>query len=109
MMNVTMSEVVAVSTPVLSLVDLGAAVDELSDLQKRAAEIERRAKVLRGEVREGMARWNMRKFASVSGHTATIIDSTSWRGDREAAERLLSAAIVSEIFRPTTSTTLRIK
>jgi hypothetical protein len=50
----------AVACPVTGLADLGSAIDELVELQRRAAEIERRAKVLRGEVKEGLARYGVR-------------------------------------------------
>ncbi len=108
MMNVAV-EAFVVAVPVTSLSEIGNAVDELVLLQKRAAEIERRAKVLRGEIREGMARTGLRKFSSQTGHTATIVDSTSWRGDKETAEALIGPALVAAIFRATTTTALRVK
>ncbi len=108
MMNVTV-EAFQVAVPVTSLCEIDSAVDELVLLQKRAAEIERRAKVLRGEIREGMVRLGLRKFNSQSGHTATIVDSTSWRGDKEAAEALIGPALVAAIFRANTTTALRVK
>lgn len=108
-MTMANMEAVAVESPVGSFSELNAAVDELVQLQKRAAEIERRAKVLRGEVREGMARAGLRKFSSSSGHAATVIESTSFRGDKEAADGLLDPALVAMIFRANTITTLRVK
>lgn len=102
-------EAVAVSNPAVSFSRLDAAVDELVGLQKRAAEIERRAKVLRGEIREAMARRSLRKFSSRTGHTATVIESTSWRGDKRAADSLLDASLVARIFRARTTTALRVK
>jgi hypothetical protein len=109
MTTASMNEAVAVSSPVVSFAELNSAVDELVQLQRRAAESERRAKVLRGEIREGMARAGLRKFSSSSGHTATVVESTSFRGDKEAADGLLDPAVVALIFRPTSSTTLRVK
>jgi hypothetical protein len=109
MMTMANMEAVAVSSPVNSFAELNAAVEELVQLQKRAAEIERRAKVLRGEIREGMARESLRKFSSSSGHTATVVESTSFRGDKEAADGLLNPALVAMIFRATTTNALRVK
>ncbi len=103
------NEAVAVACPVTGLTDLGSAIDELADLQKRAAEIERRAKVLRGEVKEGLVRYGVRKFSTAAGHSATWIESTSWRGSKEEADRLLPAEVVSAIFRATTTTSIRVK
>jgi hypothetical protein len=98
-----------VSVPAVTTSDLEAAVDELASLQKRAAEIERRARVLRAEVKEGLARRDLRKFVTSCGKTATIVVSTSWRGDKEAADKLLSPEAVATIFRSTTSIGVRVK
>ena len=103
------SEAVAVASPVAGLVDLGLAIDDLAALQKQAAEIEKRARVLRGEVKEGLVRYGVRKFATAAGHTATWVESTSWRGSKEDAERLLDPAMVAEIFKATTNTSIRVK
>jgi hypothetical protein len=108
MMNMA-NEAVAVASPVTGLMDLGSAIDELAQLQKRASEIEKRARVLRGEVKEGLVRYGVRKFATATGHTATWVESTSWRGSKEDAERLLDPVTVAEIFKPTTNTSIRIK
>ncbi len=108
-MMVMANEAVAVACPVTGLSDLGAAIDELADLQRRAAEIERRAKVLRGEIREGLVRYGVRKFSTAAGHSVTWIESTSWRGSKDDADRLLPADVVSAIFRATTTTSIRVK
>jgi hypothetical protein len=98
-----------VSVPAATSSDLEAAVDELASLQRRAAEIERRARVLRAEVKEGLARRDLRKLVTSSGKTATIIVSTSWRGDKEAADKLLSPEAVATIFRATTNVSVRVR
>ena len=103
------NEAVSVACPVTGLADLGSAIDELAQLQKRAAEVEKRARVLRGEVKEGLVRYGVRKFATAAGHTATWVESTSWRGSKEDAERLLDPAMVAEIFKATSNTSIRIK
>lgn len=100
-------EVVAV--PATSTQDLEAAVNELAELQRRAAELERRARVLRSEIKEAFAQRDLRKIITTSGKTATLVVSTSWRGDREAAEKILAADVVATIFRPTTSVSVRVK
>lgn len=100
-------EVVAV--PSESTADLEGAVNELAELQRRASEIERRARVLRSEVKEGFARHGLRKLVTGTGKTATVVISTSWRGDKEAASRILSAETVAMIFKSTTSTSIRVK
>lgn len=102
-------EAVAVAIPVTSFADLEGSVEELVQLQKRAAEIERRAKVLRGEIKEGLARCGLRKFSTTLGHSAVIVESTSWHADKQQADKLLDPEVIAMIFRPTFSSCLRVK
>ena len=109
MMTATAATLEMIDAPANTLSDLDGAVEQLVALQKRTSEIERQAKQLRGVVKAAMTTLGVRKFSTGNGHSATIIENTSWRGDRDAAEKLLPAEIVSAIFRPSFTTTLRIK
>lgn len=71
--------------------------------------MERRAKVLRGRVREAMETKGVDSFVSAGGHTASLFSTTRWMADRKKALSQFSAEIVNAIFRPQTSTTLRVK
>jgi hypothetical protein len=99
----------AVRNPALSLTDLATDIDALAELQRQTATIEKRARVLRSQVREGMARTGLDAFVTSNGHRASLFESTRFEADRAAALRILSPEIVSAIFKPTTSVTLRVK
>jgi hypothetical protein len=98
-----------VETPAVNVSDLEASVEELANLQKRASEIEKRARVLRAELKEGLISRGLRKVTCGSGRTATLVESTSWRGDKEAADRILDAITVRRIFQPVHSLSVRVK
>jgi hypothetical protein len=98
-----------VETPAINVSDLEASVEELANLQKRASEIEKRARVLRAELKEGLISRGLRKVTCGSGKTATLVESTSWRGDKEAADRIFDAITVRRIFQPVHSLSVRVK
>ena len=98
-----------VETPAINVSDLEASVEELANLQRRASEIEKRARVLRAELKEGLISRGLRKVTCGSGRTATLVESTSWRGDKEAAERILDAITARRIFQPVHSLSVRVK
>jgi hypothetical protein len=107
-MNATaLAEVV--NLPETSFADLSRDIDALAALQAEASAIEKRARQLRARVRDGMSRGEIDAFVSAGGHRASLFSTTRWESDREAACRLLSPAIVAEIFKPSTSITLRVK
>ncbi|MFH0899242.1 MAG: hypothetical protein V2A73_01305 [Pseudomonadota bacterium] len=95
--------------PTSTTIILEEAISELVQLQQAAAEIDRKAKMFRREIRAALAVLNLRKHTTQDGHSAVLVDSTSWRADRAAAERLLAPAIVAEVFKRTSTTTLRVK
>jgi hypothetical protein len=107
MMNTATLELV--ETPAINISDLESSVEELANLQKRASEIEKRARVLRAELKEGLISRGLRKVTCGSGRTATLVESTSWRGDKEAADRILDAITVRRIFQPVHSLSVRVK
>ena len=98
-----------VETPAINISDLEASVEELANLQKRASEIEKRARVLRAELKEGLVSRGLRKLTAGSGKTATLVESTSWRGDKAEADKILDAITVRRIFQPVHSLAVRIK
>jgi hypothetical protein len=107
-MNVAaVAEVVAF--PVASLSDLAADVDALAALQAEIAKLEKQARTLRSSVREGMTRGGLDAFVSGRGHRASLFESITWKADRTEATRLFSAEVVAAIFKPSKSTTLRVK
>ena len=107
MMNTAAIEIV--ETPAINISDLESSVEELALLQKKASEIEKRARVLRAEVKEGLVSRGLRKVTCGSGKTATLVESTSWRGDKEAADKILDAITVRRIFQPVHSLSVRVK
>ena len=98
-----------VETPALNLTDIESSVDELSLLQRKAAEIEKRARVLRAEIKEGLVSRGLRKMTCGSGKMATLVESTSWRGDKTEADKVLDELTVRRIFKPTHNLAVRIK
>jgi len=98
-----------VISPIVSFSDLSADVDALAAIQKQAATLERTARQIRAQIREGMARTGLDAFVSANGHRASLFTSTTTKADREMAERILSADEMALVFRPTTSTILRVK
>jgi hypothetical protein len=68
----------AVVSPVLSLTELGADIDALCELQGQATAIEKRARVLRSQIREGMARTGLDAFVTGNGHRASLFSTTRW-------------------------------
>jgi hypothetical protein len=107
MMNAAAVEIV--ETPAINIADLEASVEELAILQKRSSEIEKRARVLRAEIKQGLISRGLRKVTCGSGKTATLVESTSWRGDKETAESILDALTVRRIFQPVHSLSVRVK
>jgi len=107
MMNAATLEMV--ETPALNISDLESSVEELANLQKRASEIEKRARVLRAEIKEGLVSRGLRKMTAGSGRTATLVESTSWRGDKAAADKILDEVTLRRIFQSVHSLAVRIK
>jgi hypothetical protein len=98
-----------VETPAINIADVESAVEELAILLKKAAEIEKRARVLRAEVKEGLISRGLRKMTCGSGKTATLVESTSWRGDKAEADKLLDEVTIRRIFKPIHNLAVRIK
>jgi len=98
-----------VNFPAVSLSDLAADVDHLAALQRDIAALEKKARTLRAQVREAMTRGGLDAFVSGGGHRASLFETCRWEADRLTAQRILSAEIVSAIFKPTKSVTLRVK
>lgn len=104
-----MTAAAVIEFPVVTLADLSSDIDRLASLQKQAAEIEKMARQLRARIREGMSAKGLDAFLSAGGHRASLFSTTRFEADRKEALRILSAELVSAIFRPTTSITLRVK
>jgi hypothetical protein len=92
-----------------NLFDVEADVRQLVQLQREAAEIERRAKVLRSEVKSFLLSHSLTSYQSSDGHRASLIESNAWHADREAAQAVLSPETFTTIFKSTTSVSLRVK
>jgi hypothetical protein len=104
-----MSAAEIIEFPLTDPADISHAIEELAILQKQAAAITHRANELRSKIRAGLASAHLDRFTSASGVRATLVTSTLFKGDRKTALRLLSANVVAEIFKPVTSTVLRVK
>ena len=108
MMNVVaVAEVV--NFPAATMSDLAADVDALAALQAEISTLEKKARTLRAQVREGMGAAGLDAFVSGNGHRASLFESVTWKADRAEATRLFSAEVVAAIFKPSKSTTLRVK
>ena len=95
-----MSPAELIQFPVVAVPELSRAVDDLAAIQKEAAELLRRERELRSKIRDGMSAAKLDTFTSATGHRATIVTSTTFKGDRKAALKLLSPNVVAEIFKP---------